>query len=207
MLKNYKKLSNGIIKQIKVNKINYNKDYINKSYDSYGDLVSKMSHLRFGYLMGTVKRVPESILDIGYGNGDFLKTCKSQIKKCYGNDVSGYELPKGIESVDDIKNGFYDVITFFDSLEHFDDISFIKDLNCNYIMISVPWCHYISDEWFDCWKHRRENEHIYHFNEKSLKNFMEENGYKLVVYSNIEDTIRKSKDEKENILTAIFKKK
>ena len=40
-----------------------------------------------------------------------------------------------------------------------------------------------SDDWFRSWKHRREDEHIFHFNDQSLI------------------------DDNKNILTGIFKKK
>jgi len=204
MIENYKKLNNGVIQQINVNKINYNHNYIN-IYNTYGEKALRMSYLRFGYIIGSIGRIPYNILDIGYGNGDFLKVCSSMCK-CYGNDISNYQLPKNVEFVEDIFKNEYDVITFFDSLEHFEDIDFIKDLKCNYIVISLPWCHYYNDDWFKNWKHRKENEHLYHFNLKSLTNFMKENNFKLVNSSNIEDSIRKNKQTEENILTACFKK-
>lgn len=206
MLENYKILDNGVIKQDKVNVIKYNQEYIINSYNSYGELGLRMSNLRLGYLIGSIGKVPNSILDVGYGNGDFLKTSSSIIPNCFGNDISGYEIPEGVKFIDNITEDFYDVITFFDVLEHFEDLSFVKDLNCNYVLISVPWCHYFSDNWFESWKHRKPNEHIYHFNKNSLEEFMKENGYSMINYSNIEDSIRKSVDENPNILTAIFKK-
>ena len=98
------------------------------------------------------------------------------------------------------------MITFFDSLEHFEDIEFVKDLKCSYICISVPECHYYDDEWFENWKHRRPNEHLWHFNHGSLVKFMYRMGYILISGSNIEDTIRKNNKEESNILTCIFAK-
>ena len=163
-----------------------------------------MSFLRLGYLIGAIG-IPNSILDVGYGNGDFLRSAKTMISSCYGHDVSGYDLPDGVKFVTDITKDKYDVICFFDVLEHFEDINFISKLNCQYIYISLPWCHYHSDEWFLNWKHRRQDEHLYHFNLESLTNFFTEMGYELLCYSNIEDSIRKSNDK--NILTAIFKNK
>ena len=100
----------------------------------------------------------------------------------------------------------YDVITFFDSLEHFEDIEFVKDLKCRVVCISVPYCHNKSDEWFENWKHRRPNEHLWHFDKDSLVKFMERMGFVLCSYSNLEDTIRKNPDQEEpNILTCIFR--
>ena len=102
----------------------------------------------------------------------------------------------------------YDVVTFFDSLEHCEDIEFIKDLNTKYILISVPWCHWKEegDEWFMNWKHRKPNEHLYHFDESSLLKFMKRMGYLSVDLGNYEDVIRKPVDHRKNILTGLFKK-
>jgi hypothetical protein len=80
-------------------------------------------------------------------------------------------------------------------------------LNCDYIFISVPWCHYNSDKWFLKWHHRRYNEHLWHFNDKSLVRFFDENGYENLYLGNFEDAIRKNNSTQSNILSAIFKKK
>lgn len=208
MLKNYEKLPNGVIKQSSlVNPITYDVKYVNDRYNSYGELGKRMSYLRYSYIIGVIGHVPNSILDVGYGNGDFLNVCKETIKNCYGNDVSAYPLPNGVENVKSIFDNEYDVITFFDSLEHFHEINFVKDLNAKYVVVSLPWCHNFSDEWFANWKHRREDEHIFHFNDKSLIAFMSDMGYEKISISNIEDIIRKGVDENANILTGIFKNK
>jgi hypothetical protein len=205
MIKNYKKMENGVIKQLHIkDKIDYNFDYVSNSYDRYGEKVNYISYLRLGYLLGSIGEIPNSILDVGYGNGSFLNSCKNIIPNCYGNDISNYDLPNDVEFVDNIFSNHYDVITFFDSLEHFYDIDFVENLKCNYILISVPWCHYYSDEWFEKWKHRRSDEHIYHFNDESLISFMMEKGFSKINTSHMEDTIRKG--DKKNILTGIFKK-
>ena len=207
MVSNYEKLENGVIKQIKkYSPVNYNYDYINNSYNSYGEQGLRMAHLRLGYLIGSLGFIPNSILDIGYGNGDFLKTCSSIIKNCYGHDISGYPLPSNINFIDDPYELDYDIVTFFDVLEHFDNIYDIKKLKTNYIVISLPYCHYYNDEWFETWKHRRPDEHLWHFNEISLRLFMSEIGYECINSCNIEDIIRKDKLNSPNILTAIFKK-
>lgn len=206
MLENYEILPNGVVKQIKVDKIEYDSNYVDVSYNTYGNLVDNMSNLRLGYLLGAIQYTPNSILDVGYGNGSFLKTCTSIIPNCYGNDISGYSLPDKCTFIDDIYQHEFDVVCFFDVLEHFDDIYDIKNLKTKYIFISVPQYHDISDEWFKNWKHRRPNEHLYHFNLESLDNFMMELGYKNIAASNIEDIIRTPVDEKANILTCIYEK-
>lgn len=206
MLENYAKNQDGIIYQVDKTHIAYDKEYVNTRYVKYGELPTYMGYLRLGNIIGSIGKVPDSILDVGYGDGSFLKVCSSIIPECYGYDISTYPIPEKCHQVDNISEDFYDVITFFDSLEHFEDIEFVKDLKCNFICISVPYCSYKDDKWFKNWKHRRPNEHLWHFDQYSLTNFMMRMGYNIVSGSNIEDTIRKNQDEKYNILTCVFKK-
>lgn len=207
MLKNYKLDENGVITQINKNTIEYNKEYVVQRYDTYGTLNLSMSHLRLGNIIGSIGKIPESILDIGYGNGSFLQTASTVVKNCYGHDISGYPLPDGCDFVKDIMSKHFDVITFFDSLEHYENIYFVKNLNCNFVCITVPWCHHFDDEWFDSWKHRRPNEHLWHFSDISLVKFMDSQGYNMLSLSNIEDAVRKTSLPYQNILTGVFAKR
>jgi SAM-dependent methyltransferase len=207
MLDNYELMSNGVIKQINKKPFKYNYNYSNK-YNLYGEKNTYLNYLRFGILLGSLGFIPNSIVDIGYGNGEFLKICSKIIKNVFGCDVSDYPVPDGCTKINlnEIKD--VDVVCFFDSLEHFDDISFVKNIHTKYIFISVPWCHYLSDEWFKNWHHRRENEHLYHFNENSLKTFFKESGYECVYTGSFEDIIRfnTSIHPLPNILSCIFKR-
>jgi hypothetical protein len=206
-MENYEILGNGVIKQKTIigNIQTYDTKYVNERYNQYGEKGPQMAGIRLGYLISSLGYVPKSILDIGYGNGDFLKVCKESIDS-YGNDISGYPVPDGVTHTDDIFDKHYDVISFFDVLEHFEEIDFVKDLDCNYIYISLPWCHNFSKEWFMNWKHRRPDEHLWHFNDKSIELFFNEMGYDMVKFSNVEDIIRTSTEKYPNILTCIFKK-
>ena len=206
-LENYVKLDNGVIKQKIINKIAYNYEYSNK-YNNYGEKANYLSYLRLGVLLGNINKIPNSILDVGYGNGAFLNAAKNIINNCSGFDISDFPLPDDITIENSMYEKHFDVICFFDSLEHFDDISVIDKLKCDYVFISVPWCHNLSDEWFLNWYHRRPNEHLWHFNDISLVNFFKENGFECIYKSNFEDTIRKNItcNGYSNILSAVFKK-
>ena len=206
MLDNYKKLSNGVVTQVNRHPFNYGFEYSN-AYNNLGSLGMQMAYLRLGYLLGNLQfERPESLLDIGYGNGDFLKAASNIIPECFGNDINNnYPLPENVKYVDSIYDRHYTVITMFDVLEHFDDIYEIKNLDCDYLYVSMPWCHYFSDEWFETWKHRKPNEHLYHFD--ALIAFMDEIGFDCKNISNIEDSIRKPTDNKKNILTGFFKRR
>jgi len=216
MIEGYEIFKNKVIKQIDPKPFVYDEKYVEDRYDTYGIECDKMSNLRLGYIVGTTGGLPTSVLDIGYGNGSFLKICKEGNIKTFGTDVSNYGLKHGeFVEFDDIFNKTFDVITMFDSMEHFHDLEFLKKLNCKYLCISVPLCHYnniyydnaiAGDKYFTEWKHRRPDEHIWHFDSRSLIKFMKEHGYKNIAHGTVEDVIRKPTDGRPNILTAVFKK-
>tara|TARA_Y100000385_G_C13060752_1_gene624278 strand:- start:1051 stop:1677 length:627 start_codon:yes stop_codon:yes gene_type:complete len=207
MLANYTKNIDGVVKQIDCKPYIYSKEYSDSRYSVFNDR-GNILNLRLGYIIGSIGHIPKSLMDVGYGNGDFLDACKNSIDILYGNDVEpAYPLKDNIKFVKDITSVEVDVITFFDSLEHFNDIEFVKDLKCKYAVISLPWCWGASDdEWFNNWKHRKPDEHLYHFDEKSLEKFMKRMGFEIINYTNIEDKVRIDKNYTPNILTATFKK-
>jgi hypothetical protein len=206
MLPNYDVNQDGVIYQLSREPFTYDTEYVDARYNTYGDLNAWMSHLRLGYIVGAIGRIPESIIDVGYGNGAFLETCTRIIPNCYGFDVSGYPVPPGVTFAEDWMSKPVDVVTFFDVLEHFEDPYVIRDLKAKYVVISLPWCHYRSDDWFDTWKHRRPNEHLWFFNPQSMMQFAESTGYELLHFSNLEDTIRRSPDGSPNILSVTLKR-
>jgi len=207
MLPNYELTQDGIIKQQNAKPFSYDVEYSESRYSHFDDR-GNILHLRLGFIIGSIGKVPTSLMDVGYGNGDFLTTCKGFIQDLYGNDIPpAYPLPKGVSFVENIVDQEAEVITFFDSLEHFPDIEFVQDLKCKYIVVSLPWCTKGEDDrWFETWKHRKPDEHLYHFTEKSLTAFMNRQGYTLVNYCNLEDKVRIDKSLQPNILTACFKK-
>jgi hypothetical protein len=189
----------------------YDKNYVAQRYDSLPDHGHQMSMLRIGYLIGTLTSF-HSVLDVGYGNGDFLATLKS-VKwwdlDCWGYDISDYPIPEGCQkaSFDDLFKP-WNVITFFDSFEHIADLSFVKKLTAWNLVFTVPNCCYdkYGIDWFRSWKHRRPGEHLHHFNSASLTAFMRDNGYMFRAYNYLEDVIRKSDDAYPNIVTVVFRK-
>ena len=217
MLSNYVKLDTGAIRQQIITPYVYDTEYVDTRYNQYGVLCDMMSHLRYGFIVGSIGKIPNTILDVGYGNGSFLKITNNAGVKSYGTDVSNYPLDNAeFVNFSDVKDKHFDVITFFDSIEHFESLDFVNDLNCSYICISVPNCNYnmiastqgdsVADKYFEAWKHRRENEHIWHFDINSLPNTMKQYGYTAINSVYIEDIIRKPADSYHNILTMMFKK-
>ena len=103
-LSNYEKVEFGIIKQKNVEKIDYDYTYSN-AYNQYGENANKLSFLRLGNLIGTINKIPESILDVGYGNASFLKAASTIIPNCYGSDLHNtYPLPDKCKFTDNRSN-------------------------------------------------------------------------------------------------------
>jgi ubiquinone/menaquinone biosynthesis C-methylase UbiE len=142
MNNNYEVLPNGVIKQKRIEKIIYDYDYSNK-YNKYGEKGKHLSYLRFGVLIGILNKMPKSIVDVGYGNGDFLNVCRGNIENVFGCDISNYPIPAGCRKIE-FNTIDVEVTCFFDSLEHFDDITVIKDLKTEYIYFCSMVSLYIS---------------------------------------------------------------
>jgi hypothetical protein len=205
----YKTDECGIIHQVDYEKFNYNNEYID-TYRNFGSSQDMLSHLRLGYLMGAMKRKPESIIDIGYGDGNFLRACLKAGIESYGADITGVKVPEGAHFVEDFIGcgKSFDVISFFDSLEHFENIDFVSSLNVNYLIISVPCVptRDITSSKFINWRHRKPNEHLHHFDSMSLRSFMLKKGYSFKTLSNPEDMIRRDDNADINIITGVFQK-
>lgn len=188
----------------------YDHAYVAERYDSLPDHGRGMSLLRIGYLVGVLRSF-RTVLDVGYGNGDFLASFdlwRSWGIDRYGLDVSNYPLPKGCiaASKDELCSKSWDLVTFFDSFEHIADISFVSQMRARHIALTVPMCHLVSRgvEWFRGWKHRRPGEHLHHFDLRSLTAFMHANGYRYLAHQNLEDGLRPSETTDANTLTAVF---
>ena len=145
-----------------------------------------------------------TICDVGFGTGAFLAEIgrAKPTAKLHGFDVSPYPAPDFVNVDPDWQQKEWDVVTFFDSLEHFVDL---PKVNAKCIVVSVPWYNdFLGDEWFKSWKHRRPGEHLWHFNPDALACVFKQQGMRQIYCGNPEDKIRKSDSTMPNILTMIF---
>lgn len=147
------------------------------------------------------------ILDIGIGCGSFIK----QRGNCMGFDInkkaidwlkdrriffSPYSMPGTIG----IDTRMIQGITFFDSLEHIEDIkSLLETINNQWVFVSIPifrdLLHIISS------RHFRPDEHYHYFTQWSFIRFMLTAGFKL--YEIRDDEIRAGR---EDIYTYVFRR-
>lgn len=180
----------------------YDKDYITKRYDSY-PTTEAMSYLRLGYLRGFCPK--GKLLDVGYGNGSFVKAAIKAEYDAYGYDV--HHANYGVRETPIISHDHWDVVTFFDSLEHFPDFKEVCQLarRAKWILVSFP----CRPSWFPYkreWRHYRPGEHLHYFTLCSLATLF----YTHTMYtcSDLEDSIRgKLPDGEQNIQTAVLKGK
>lgn len=198
----------GVITQTDHRPYVYDAKY-SSTYDTeaYRRESEKLQAMRLGFVIGAHGRTPETICDVGYGNGAFMQFAKQTIPHVWGTDVTGvlvdgcYILPHIVKC---------EVLTFWDVLEHFPSLDFVRDLPCETICLSLPYCHFMTEgkEWFDTqYKHRKPDEHIRHFNEFSLSALMDHYGWRTVAVSDHEDIVRKSAHGRQNILSMAFKRK
>ena len=207
MLDNYEQLPNGVIRQKTITcPMVYNIAYA-QDYNKYGARGRELAHLRLGVLVGGMGRLPRSVLDVGFGNGEFLRVCREAgIETCLGTDVTGASPPEGCSLITDPVKAEIELTCMYDSLEHMPDIGWLWQLKSQWLMVTVPWCHYFSPEWFERWHHRKPDEHLWHFNNSSLVRFMAEMGWEPVFVNHYEDIIRLGRDEHPNILCALFRR-
>lgn len=204
-------------------RVKYDEAYVAERYDRYITTES-MSELRLRVLeavidlyetapMGEMFRRGGRLLDVGYGNGSFIREARRYGWDAYGYDVNPTEY-EGVRRVDlPLKplpsHERYRAITFFDALEHFEDLRWAPQLaaNTDWLMISVPQAP-TQFPWGQ-WKHRRPGEHHFYFNAAHTLNtiFSGPLVQAQVVYcANPEDLIRGSlPDGQPNILTCVLR--
>lgn len=180
---------------------NYDYQYVQHRYESY-TTTDAMSHLRLGFLRAMHPK-PGKLLDVGYGNGAFLKLAAKAGYDAYGNDVHGCGEKFGVRDVG-LNGDAWDIVTFFDSLEHFPDLELPRQVckRAGTVIVSIP-CRPEHECEIPMWKHFRPGEHLHYFSQRSLGVFME--GKRRFACLDLEDTIRGDRHGQWNILTAVWK--
>ena len=162
----------------------------------------EISYLRVGFVRAFVDG--GRLLDVGCGRGDFVRAARAA-----GFDASGYDIhgqPVGapmVERLDDASP--WGVVTFFDSLEHFDDLRPVRELvrRTAAIIVACPF----RPATFPAnreWKHYRPGEHLHYFSAASLARLF--SGHRLIMESNVEDAVRGKRARETNIATYVFKR-
>jgi len=116
---------------------------------------------------------PRKVLDYGSGVGWF-RAWKPVGVQCDSYDICSISPQTGITEWK------YDVVCFWDSLEHILDLSDIYWIleQTEYVAISIP----IKPESIDItkWHHYRPHEHLHYFTLKSLHAFFAKQGFEII---------------------------
>jgi SAM-dependent methyltransferase len=142
----------------------YGSDYAHQ-YDTRP--CGEMSALRWNFIQRWL-RLPAGgrILDIGYGNGAFLKHARRHGMEVFGLDVHNEDF--GIPTVDYNTGGDFDLICFFDSLEHFPEFDPLFGLRASNVIVSIPNAPDCLLETPEHWRHYKPGEHLHYFSRASL---------------------------------------
>jgi SAM-dependent methyltransferase len=170
--------------------------------------VREMSDLRWDFIQSRLHLPARSrVLDVGYGNGAFLKRARAAGMTIFGIDLHTEDF--GIPVVEFDAPQDYDLVCFFDSLEHFPDFAPILRLNTRFAIVSIPQTPDFMLAAPRKWRHFKPGEHLHYFSTNSLDTFMRSWGFTgRLAEGNPEDNLRgklaidgKSYD---NIYTAIY---
>ncbi|MFN4141690.1 class I SAM-dependent methyltransferase [Aestuariivirga sp.] len=194
MIDNYSMDQFGVIHQNKYTPIVYDETYISY-YQAKSDRTIKLGYQRLGWILGLLDRIPESVLEIGYGTGTFIEAAQiAGVRFCAGCDITAFPLPAAVRFLDwtEALEPAWDVVAMFDVLEHVPDLSFLARLKTNYLALAVSYCRWreLGDDWFRNWRMRLPDEHLHHFDPDSLVNLLAFYGFKKVTLNTFGDGIR-----------------
>jgi hypothetical protein len=198
----------GIYHQVESEPFSYSKDYVCSTKLSY----KSTAFLRLGYLFNYLPIKSDwNVLDYGAGRGLFVSVMRKACPRVVGFDVvEGIDddLVAGPEFLSSMKIVTWDLVTFFDSIEHCEDIDdTLSSFKTDNICISVPELPEKRFEmwWLRCWPHFKPNEHLWYFTASGLREFVKRHGFQHIYYQgNIEDGLRKPWDKRfPNINTII----
>ena len=172
----------------------YGEDYWVK-YQSYiNDLGMKLSTARGAFVLNNLKTF-NGLCDVGIGSGQFI-----EMVGCKGYDVNEFAVQwlKENDYYADVYKETFNALSFWDVLEHIEDPSELLN-KTDKVFVSVP----IHKDINACLasKHLRPAEHIWHFTNDGIKNFMRMFGYRAIASSNFE-----TKLGREDIISYYFAK-
>lgn len=204
----------GLIHQIEFTPIAYDKKYLTY-YEDLSDRTIKLGYQRMGWILGLMGRIPDSVLEIGYGTGTFIEAARvTGVADCGGCDIADYPLPEGVRFFDwyAALEREWDLVALFDVLEHIPDLSFLDRLKARNLALAVPYCRYrelgaAGEAWFRNWRMLLPDEHLHHFDQESLTALLGHHGFECVTLNTFEDGIRLRPGEiGPNILSGFFRK-
>lgn len=203
---------------------NYDSDY-NEYQDAtevsiLSNFLEKFYYPRDSYIKNYAKKF-NSILDIGCGNGSFLKSVASFFSKYYGSEFNDSAFKKAKEKIKDLVNAGellenvtekIDVITMWHVLEHIPDpINFLNKIkkvmsSDSTLIIEVPNSNSLNYRIFKSeYNWVSLPEHIFYYNKESLMFLLESQGFEIINFTSPRMfPLLFSKHIKSNLFKTIF---
>lgn len=172
-----KKCSCGVIHQhVEMSEIELSQWYKNYHDGVYSHSVEQDQEVAQKRLQRYQDRMQGPVLDIGCGNGAFVKECRNRGITAIGQDIGGNaDLKMPISHI----FGQFMTITAHDVLEHVPDIqAFLKQIRRllkGYLFIDFP--DFFSEEGKHHWK---KTEHLWMLDQEQLINLLCENDFMVV---------------------------
>lgn len=144
--------------------MNYDIDYYENLLRRYSRTAEEICRIRWDWI---AELNPKSVLDYGSGVGWF-RAYRPKGVVCHSYDIGPYPQTG-------MKAQVYDVVCFFDVLEHIPDFGIIEPVMrlANNVATSLP----IRNGDLAGWMHFKPGEHLHYFTEEMLSAFMAEYGF------------------------------
>jgi hypothetical protein len=200
-MKKFEKKEYGFWKQVNPESFDYDQAYKENQSTNL-----QMSCLRLGWLSAffsyeEMKKM--CVVDIGSGNGEFVRFCEGRFKSIESYDVCGESITK-----EELYSKDWDMVVLSDVLEHFDDINDLFRLKWKYAFVSFPETPNVeTQEELERWHHYKPDEHIWCLNLSGVCRWLSENNCSVIATSNFEDLIRTRKSyDLSNISTVLVRR-
>lgn len=167
-----------------------------------------MAGLRLGWLashLGCDRMKSLTAVDVGCGNGTFVKCAQGKFKRIAGYNVCGESISR-----EELTSERWGVVVLTDVLEHMPDIRALFALRWEYAIISIPETPKVQS--FDelrKWRHFKPNEHLWLLDWKGLVcwTMNVESGVSTLAVSDFEDLIRtRWNSQTTNISTLLIRR-
>lgn len=190
----------GFLKQNNPKPFNYTLAYKEKQSTN-----PRMSWLRLGWLSSHISYEglkDMSVVDIGSGNGTFVREASTVFKEVEAYDLTGDSIGE-----EELYGRHWDLVVLSDVLEHYDDIDKFWDLDFEFAMVSFPETPDPTKFDLNIWRHFKPDEHIYCLNSDRFLVWVLKHNCEVIAESNFEDILRKRWDpDLPNISTFLIRR-